>query len=311
MAAITAAHDALQEVDGGGHFKRAASGFREIICQDHLLYKPEFGRYHLYFSYACPWANRTITVILMKGLSDCISYSVVHPTWQRTRPESETDLHCGWKFDSGSLANVNGMGSFRGHGTIDHVNNCKYLRDVYELSNDVLGKYSTPVLFDKKTGTIVNNESSDIIRMFTSAFDEWATGPLASLDLYPVALRPEIDEANSWIYPGINDGVYKCGFAQTQHAYDVAMDSLYTSLDRLETHLSTNRYVVGNHFTEADIRLFMTLIRFDEVYVVYFKCDVKCIREYPNILNYCRELYQMYGISESIQMEDIKAHYFS
>jgi putative glutathione S-transferase len=311
MAEGSKAHDALAEVDKRGHFKRVDAGFRNWVRKGDEKYPPEHGRYHLYIAYACPWANRTVTVLTMKGLQDCIGLSVVHPTWQRTRPESETDKHCGWKFETGAIPNVSGFGSFTGNGTVDHVHGVTYLRDLYDLAGDTLGKYSTPVLFDKKTNTIVSNESADIVRMLTVEFDEWANGPYASLDLYPEDLRAEIDEANSWIYPGINDGVYRCGFATTQQAYDVAIDNLVAALDRLEELLGSRRYVCGSKFTEADLRLFQTLVRFDEVYVVYFKCNVRCIREYPNIFDYCKDVYQMHGVAESIKMLDIKTHYFS
>jgi putative glutathione S-transferase len=305
------AHDALAEVDKGGHFKRTDAGFRNWIRKGDSQYPPEAGRYHLYISYACPWANRTVSALTMKGLQDVIGLSVVHPTWQRTKPDSESDKHCGWKFETGSVANVSGMGNFAGNGTVDHVHGFIYLRDLYEMCNDTLGKYSTPVLFDTKTNTIVSNESADIVRMLTKEFDEWATGPFAGLDMYPEALRADIDEANSWIYPGINDGVYRCGFATTQNAYDVAINNLEASLNRLEELLGRQRYAAGSVFTEADLRLFQTLVRFDEVYVVYFKCNVRCISEYPNIFDYCRDVYQMHGMAESIKMLDIKNHYFS
>lgn len=179
------------------------------------------------------------------------------------------------------------------------------------MSNDANKKFTVPILWDKKTSAIVNNESSEIVRMLTKEFDEWATGSLATLDLYPSHLRSEIDAVNDWIYPGINDGVYRCGFAKTQAAYDEAIASLCTSLNRLEELLGRSRFVVGNTFTEADLRLFMTLVRFDEVYVVYFKCNVKRIVDYPNIRNYCRDVYQIPGIASSINMDHIKIHYFA
>ncbi len=204
------------------------------------------------------------------------------------------------------------MGKFSPAGcTPDVINGCKTIRELYELSGDTLGKYSVPVLWDTHTSRIVNNESSEIIRMLTREFDEWATGDFKSHDFYPEPLRAEIDEVNAWVYPGINDGVYKCGFAKTQLAYDEAAAELAAALDRLELLLSSQRYLVKGGLTEADIRLFMTLVRFDEVYVVYFKCNSKTISEYFNIRNYCRDLYQLPGMADAINMEHIKMHYFT
>ena len=310
------AHDALAETSVAGQFVRTASGFREIISKDHPIFKPEFDRYHLYISLACPWANRCFATINMKGLQDCIGVTVVHPTWQRTRPDDENDKHAGCAFFDPAtqepLKSTAGFGSFATPGSQpDHLNGAKFVRDLYELSNDTHHKYSVPVLWDKKTKQIVNNESSEIVRMFTVEFDEWATGTNAKLDLYPVELRDQINAVNDWIYPGINDGVYKCGFAKSQAAYDEAIVNLYESLDRVEEVLSKSRYLVGNTFTEADLRLFMTLVRFDEVYVVYFKCNVKRIADYPHMRNYLRDVYQLPGMKESISMEHIKTHYFT
>lgn len=237
MAAI-AAHSALAETDAGGRFVRTAAGFREIISAEHPVYKPEANRYHLYVSMACPWANRCVAVRALKGLTEVIGLSVAHPTWQKTKPDDSRDQHFGWAFyDSAAnpapLSSPSGNGQFAPKGcTPDHVNGVRFVRDLYELSMDTLGKYSVPVLWDKKTSTIVNNESSEIVRMFSYVFDSWATGPTAALDLYPLALRPAIDDINAWIYPAINDGVYKCGFAKSQQAYDEAVTALYAALDR-------------------------------------------------------------------------------
>lgn len=291
------------------------TAFRDIISPSHDVFKPEFGRYHLYIAYACPWANRCLAVLKIKGLSDCIGVSIVHPTWQRSRPNNVDDHHCGWKFDvcdDQPLTSATGHGVFAPSGcTRDYVNGVAFVRDLYELTGSPGSKFTVPILWDKSQNTIVNNESSEIIRMLTIAFDEWATGPLATLDLYPLDLRSEIDTVNEWIYPGINDGVYRCGFAKTQAAYDEAIGNLVDALDRLEDLLSHSRYLVGNRFTEADLRLFMTLVRFDEVYVVYFKCNVKRIVDYPNIRQYCRDVYQFHGVADSINMEHIKMHYFT
>ncbi len=332
------AHDALAEVSDTGKFIRTASGFREIISHDHPIYKPEAGRYHLYISYACPWANRCLAILKLKGLEQAgiVTFTAVHPTWQRTRPQDAEDKHCGWAFyDSSSkipLKNSNGFGAFVVEGCEPDPNHSAeegvaFIRDLYEKSNDQWRKFTVPVLWDKKTKTIVNNESSEIVRMFTSkdfeALLEEATAankdlpvtPLSKHDFYPLNKRPEIDALNDWIYTDINDGVYKCGFAKSQQAYEEAMEHLYRGLDRVEDILSQSRYLLGNKiedFTEADIRLFMTLIRFDEVYIVYFKCNQKTLKnDYPNIRNYLRDLYQLPFMNDCIRMEHIKIHYFS
>lgn len=302
---------ALSETDNG-KFVRTEATFREIISPTHPKFKPEFGRYHLYISYACPWANRCLAVIKMKRLEKCITVSVVHPTWRRTRPDDATDSHMGWAFNAEPLWSPTELDKFQLTGcTPDQVNGTKFIRDLYELAGYTGKKFTVPVLWDKKLKTIVSNESSEIVRMISKEFQEWATGTYFDLDLYPERLRSKIDDANAWIYPGINDGVYRCGFAQTQKAYDEAINSLEQALDRLEDLLSKQRFVVGDVFTEADLRLFMTLVRFDEVYVVYFKCNVKKLIEYPNIRHYCRDVFQMSGIRESIRMDHIKMHYFT
>lgn len=261
--------DSLVEVSQAGKFLRSASTFRNLIDKNGD-FKPAFGRYHLYVSYACPWAARCLTVLKLKGLEKCIGVSVVHPTWQRTRPDNEADLHHGWAFaddaTSPPFKPPSGYGSITVTGcTPDTVNNAKFIRDLYEMCTDSATKFTVPVLWCKELKTIVNNESSEIIRLLSTQFDEWASGPMASLDIYPVELRDKIDEVNSWVYSQINDGVYKCGFARSQAAYDEAIDELYAALDKVENILSTSRYLVGSQFTEADIRLFQTLVRFDEV----------------------------------------------
>jgi putative glutathione S-transferase len=185
----------------------------------------------------------------------------------------------------------------------------RFVRDLYELSSDTLGKYSVPVLWDTKTKTIVNNESSEIIVMFNSAFNQFAKNP--ELDLAPTALDQVMKDVDSWIYEGINNGVYKCGFAQSQEAYDDAIENLFKNLDRLEALLGTKKFVTGDTLTFSDVRLFMTLIRFDEVYVVYFKCDRKKISEYSNIMRYLRDLWQIDGFKECTHMDHIKTHYFT
>jgi len=309
----TGARDSLVEVNVKGAFIRSDSIFRDVISIEHDIYKPESNRYHLYIANACPWANRCLTVLHLKGLENIIDVSIVHPTWQKTKPDDANDQHCGWAFitdTSTVFQSSKGYGSFGLDGcTIDKVNNFKTIRDIYEQNGCNGPKFTVPILYDTKTNKIVNNESSEIIRIFNTAFNEYAINK--DLDLYPENLREKIDDVNNWIYHDINNGVYKCGFAQSQEAYDEACDKLYNALDKVEDILSNNRYLTGNILTEADIRLFMTLVRFDEVYVVYFKCNKKQIKEYENIINYCRELYQIPEIKRTINIEHIKMHYFT
>jgi putative glutathione S-transferase len=313
--------DALAEVSNEGKFVRTASGYREMISRDHPKYQPEAGRYHLYISYACPWANRCFAMLKLKGLTDVISVTVTHPTWQKTKPNDVEDKHFGWAmYDSKSgeaKKNPNGFGSFVVDGCEpDPVNNAQFVRDLYELNNDTFKKYSVPVLWDKKTSTIVNNESSEIIRMLNSAFNEFVPSGVnkyAAHDFMPETFTKEINEMNDFVYNNINDGVYRSGFAKSQAAYEEAVNNLFQALDKIETTiLSKQRYLIGNFLTECDLRLFMTLIRFDEVYVVYFKCNIKMLKhDYPNIHNYMRELYQIPEIQESIRMDHIKTHYYT
>jgi glutathionyl-hydroquinone reductase len=288
------------------------------------MFPAENGRYHLYVAYACPWAHRTLIVRALMGLQDCISVTVVHPTWQRTRPMDPNDKHTGWMFGNPNddptkvtLTNSDGHGgpflpAYHDNTLDPHDSNAKSIRDVYERCHDTDGKYSVPILYDKKTKTIVNNESSEIIRMLNKEFVKFRTGPYKDLDLYPEHLQKEIDEANSWIYPTINNGVYRCGFAKSQVAYDEAITELTSSLDRVESILSKQRYIVGDQLTEADVRLFVTLLRYDEVYYVYFKTNTRHIQtQLPNIFNYLRDMYQKHTVAATVNMEQIKLHYYT
>mmetsp|Transcript_20832 Transcript_20832/g.45646 ORF Transcript_20832/g.45646 Transcript_20832/m.45646 type:complete len:339 (-) Transcript_20832:206-1222(-) len=309
---MATAKTALDEMGSKGDFKRTDSIFRSTITKDGE-FPPAKDRYHLYVAYACPWANRALAVLYMKGLQDVIGVSVVHPTWAQTRPNIEGDVHRGWQFvDPEKVKTVTSAqqcGSFSTEGCVpDTVEGCRFVRDLYEITGTPGGKYSVPILWDKQKRTIVNNESAEIIRFLNADFNEFATNP--SLDLYPKALRPVIDEINLWTYE-INNGVYKCGFATTQEAYDEAEGNLYATMDRAEEHLSTRRYLAGAAFTEADIRLFVTLVRFDEVYVVYFKTNRRCLREYPNLFNYTKDVFQQPGVAASVNMAHIKMHYFT
>mmetsp|Transcript_18494 Transcript_18494/g.19259 ORF Transcript_18494/g.19259 Transcript_18494/m.19259 type:complete len:355 (+) Transcript_18494:66-1130(+) len=313
----TKGQTALTAIDEKGAFKRTASIYRDFISNDHPIYKPEANRYHLYISLACPWANGAYTVLKLKGLDSIIGVSITHYTWQRTRPDDDSDKHCGWVFrDSNDppLVAPSGFGSFPGNGCIpDSINGAKTVRDLYDLVGDNGSRYTVPVLWDKHTKTIVNNESIEIFKIFNTAFNDLLPedSPGRKLDLFPSHLVPAIDEAYTWIYPQINNGVYRAGFAQSQQAYDEAVNEVFQALDRVESILTNSRYICSNEFTAIDIRLFMTLIRFDEVYVVYFKCNKRFLSSYPQITNYLRELYQHPVIHDVINMEHIKGHYFS
>ncbi|CAL5229131.1 g12399 [Coccomyxa viridis] len=301
------ARSALDEMNEG-EFKRKESTFRKWIGKD---LPAEAGRYHLYISYGCPWACRCLATLAMKGLEDAVGVSVVHPTWQKTKPDDYNDEHYGWTFaspDDPPFKSPNGHGSFPPIDCVpDNVNGARFIRDLYEMSNDTSGKFTVPVLWDKQTKSIVNNESADIVRMFNEAFNEHAKNP--EVDIYPEHLRKDIDAVNEWIYPNINNGVYRCGFATQQKPYEEAFEQLFAALDRCEETLGKQRYLTGNTLTEADVRLFQTLIRFDVVYVAYFKCNRNFIHEMPNLRNYVRELYSIPGIARCVNIYHIKTHY--
>lgn len=277
-----------------GEFIRSESSFRNWVTQDGSAgptgeggFTAEAGRYHLYVSYACPWAHRTLIYRVLKGLEKIISVSVVHPLMP---PES-------WVF-----------GNYPG-ATIDHINQSRYMYEVYLKANpEFNGLVTVPVLWDKKTETIVNNESSEIIRMLNSEFNEFGN---QAVDYYPMGLRDLIDEINQPIYENINNGVYRAGFARSQTAYERAFTRLFDTLDMLEKRLSEQRYLIAEQITEADWRLFTTLVRFDAVYYTHFKTNKKRLMDYPNLWAYTRELYQIPGIAETVNMDHIKYHYFA
>lgn len=277
------------EIDVNGAFVRAPTDFHGSISKDpSALHPAQAGRYHLYVSLACPWAHRTLIVRALKGLQAVISYDVVHPHL--------TDS--GWSFDT----------SFPG-ATGDRVNGHSYLKQVYQqAAKDYAGIITVPVLWDKTLGTIVNNESSEIIRMLNSEFQALCTHP--ELDLYPPALRAAIDETNAWVYPSINNGVYRCGFARSQKAYDAAVQQLFAALDRVEGILSHQAYLCGDALTEADVRLFTTLIRFDAVYHTHFKCNRQLIAQYPAMHRYMAGIYRLPGVAETVNLEHIRFHYY-
>jgi putative glutathione S-transferase len=277
-----------------GEFIRKESAFRNQVTADGSSgFQAESDRYHLYVSLACPWAHRTLIVRKQKGLEDCISCTVVH--WLLDDR--------GWFFASDSEPAEDS--------TPDTINNCAKLKELYFMvDKDYDGRFTVPVLWDKQTKTIVNNESSEIIRMLNREFNAFCkTEQQRVLDFYPENLRTEIDEVNDWIYPSINNGVYKSGFAQSQEAYDTAVTGVFEGLDKVENILATKRYLTGNQFTEGDIRLFTTLVRFDQVYHGHFKCNKKRIVDYPNIWAYTRDIYQMGGIKSTVNMLHIKKHY--
>ncbi len=274
-----------------GRFVRTEAQFRSWITADGSAgpsgdggFKAEPDRYHLFVAYACPWAHRTLIYRVLKGLEDMISLSVVD--WFMGE--------VGWTFNNAELP--------------DTINNAELLHEVYTAAQkDYSGRVTVPVLWDKESGTIVSNESSEIIRMLNSAFDDIGATPG---DYYPEHLRAEIDALNERIYDTVNNGVYKSGFATTQEAYEQAVTPLFDSLDWLDERLSSQRYLTGDRITEADWRLLTTLLRFDPVYVGHFKCNVRRIADYPNLSGYVRDLYQQPGVAATLRLDHIKSHYY-
>ena len=277
----------------GGAFKRSAAQFRNWITADGAPgpsgrggFEAESGRYHLYVSHACPWAHRTLIFRELKGLSDHISVSVVHPDM----------LDKGWTFETDDH-----------DATGDKLFGSDFAHQIYTRADpNYSGRVTVPILWDKVEKTIVSNESSEIIRMFNSAFDG-ITGNTD--DYWPEVMRDEIEDVNARIYSDVNNGVYKSGFATTQDAYDTAVGPLFDTLDWLEDRLGRNRYLMGDRVTEADWRLFTTLIRFDPVYHLHFKCNKRRLVDYPNLWAYTRELFQWPGVAETVNMNHIVRHY--
>ena len=291
--------DGVWQVDGSrpaskdGAFQRAETLFRNWVTPDGAPgpggsdgFRAEAGRYHLYVSLACPWAHRTLIFRKLKGLENLITLSAVGAFMGER----------GWTFEPGP-------------GVIpDTVNGATYLSEIYLRADPGYGgRFTVPVLWDKQRNTVVNNESSEIIRMFNSAFDAVGAN---DRDFYPPALRKEIDELNDLIYPNINDGVYRAGFASKQEAYEEAVRNLFAALDRLESRLATRRYLAGDSITEADWRLFTTLVRFDSVYHGHFKCNLRRLVDYPNLWAYTRDLCQVPGVAETVNLPFIKEHYY-
>jgi len=278
----------------GGHFERSASQFRNWITADGSAgpsgrdgFQAASDRYHLYVSLACPWAHRTLLIRSLKGLERMIPVSVVHPLM----------LENGWTFGTDFPA-----------ATGDPLYHKDFIYQLYLRADAAYsGRATVPVLWDKERQTIVSNESADIIRMFNSAFD--ALGARAG-DYYPKELRSRIDEINGWVYDQVNNGVYKAGFATTQTAYDEAVIGVFEALDRIEEILGRHRYLTGGSLTEADLRLWTTLIRFDPVYVTHFKCDRRRIGDYLNLSGFLRDIYQMPGIADTVNFDHIRHHYY-
>ncbi|MFQ3236526.1 MAG: putative glutathione S-transferase [Paraglaciecola sp.] len=271
----------------GGKFERQASQFRHGISDEPgAPFPAQSGRYHLYVSLACPWAHRTLIFRQLKGLNDHIDVSVVSPDM----------LENGWEFSRAFGA------------TGDKLYNSKYLHELYtRAEKTITSRVTVPILWDKQQQTIVNNESADIIRIFNYSFND-LTGN--ELDFYPRPLRSQIDDLNELVYHSINNGVYKAGFATTQNAYEEGVQTLFQALEKIEARLSQQRYLVGDVITEADWRLFTTLVRFDAVYVGHFKCNIKRIADYANLSGYLRELYQVPGVADTVNLEHIKRHYY-
>lgn len=272
----------LDEINNGAYERKPTSFRHQISNTSGSEYPAEPGRYHLYVSLACPWASRTLMVRKLKKLEDVISVTIVHPDMMEN----------GWTFGD----------------TPEPINGFRFLHEVYVAALPTYsGHVTVPVLWDRKTGTIVNNESAEIIRMMNSAFDAWGD---ASVDLYPKVLASEIDSLNAVVYETVNNGVYRAGFAASQTAYRGAVWGIFNTLDELEGRLARHRYLMGAEFTEADVRLFTTGVRFDLVYYSHFKCNMKHWWDYPNLENWLRDIYQMPGIAETVDLDHIKRHYY-
>ena len=276
-----------RESSDSGEFVRQDSKFRDLVTADGSSGFPAAaGRYHLYVARACPWAHRTLIVRHLKGLEDAIGVSYVHPFRDQR----------GWAFPGGDH--------------VDEVNGFAFLQEAYDRTDPSFeGRISVPVLWDKVEGRIVNNESADIVRILNGEFDAFAEHP--DVDLYPEALRPEIDAVNERVYADVNNGVYRTGFSKSQEAYDEGFERLFAALEWLEELLGERRYLAGDRITEADWRLFTTLVRFDAVYYVHFRCNGRLIADSPNLWAYARELHAIPGVAETVDLAEIKEHYYT
>ena len=281
--------DAYESTNDDGAFERGRTTFRdEVRNHPDARFQPEAGRYHLYVSYACPWAHRTLVTRALKGLEDVISVSVVDPYRGAD----------GWQF----TPEKDGC-------TPDHVHDVDYLRELYVRADpDATCRVTVPVLWDTEEDTIINNESREIMRMLDVEFDDLAT---RDVDLFPEGYRENVDRVLDEIYEPINNGVYRAGFATKQEPYDDAVDDLFDALERWNSVLTDQRYLAGDRLTEADVAMFTTLVRFDQVYHTHFMCNVKFIREFDHLWPYLRDLYQTPGVSETVNMAHIKEHYYT
>ncbi|HSB45660.1 MAG TPA: glutathione S-transferase family protein [Nitrospira sp.] len=284
---MTIAAQFPDEQSEAGEFTRQADAFREYVtASGSSRYPAEAGRYHLYVSWACPWAHRTIIVRKLKNLEGVIGMTVVDPI----RDER------GWAFREGS-----------GH-SLDPINGFHFLSEAYKATDpNYIGRFTVPVLWDRLTRRIVSNSDDDLMRMFNGEFNRFTD---STIDLYPEGLRREIDDLNVFIYENVNDGVYRAGFATSQPAYERAVRRLFEALDLLESRLAHHRYLFGSQFVETDWRLFVTLIRFDAVYHGHFKCNLRRIVDYQNLFGYLKDLYQTDGIADSVNFDHIKRHYY-
>jgi len=322
-------HTGLDEIGEEGSFKRSPSSHTSTI-EPGGRFEPEANRYHLYVAHACPWAAGTLAALKYKGLDGIIGHSVVHPTWAKTNENDPSDAHCGWHFRNPGddpVSNILGHGSFECDDALvpDTANGAKTVRELYELANDTAGKYTTPLLWCKKEKAVVNNESLQILKILDESFGDVLrdSGNDNGNDrcLFPPKLQVQAEEWNELIYDTVNNGVYKCGFAKTQAAYETAHKELFATLDVLEAHFGEQNnnsgpplFLMGTQQpTWIDIRLYMTLVRFDPVYVVYFKCSHKKIGDsYPNLLTFMRTCYQRVpAIREATNMRHIKMHYYT
>ena len=271
-----------------GEFERATTSFRSWVGDGPDAEFPvEKGRYHLYVSYACPWAHRTLVTRELRGLEDTVSVDVVDP----------------WRGDDGWRFSPEKVGC-----TPDTVNGADYLRELYvETDENYTGRVTVPVLWDKERDTVVNNESREVMRMLDTRFEEYANGDT----LLPDGKRDEVDGVLDDIYPSIKNGVYRAGFAESQEAYDAAVDELFGALDRWDDVLADQRYLVGDELTEADVAMFTTLVRFDHVYHTHFNCNVRRVRDYDSLWGYLRDVYQTDGVAETVRLDHIKEHYYT
>ena len=307
MSAIAATTNTVANKDGA-YVRHAAKHRTDAV-------EAEAGRYHLHVALACPWAAGALSMLYLKGLEDAISLSIVHPTWQRTRPDDPEDQHCGWVYRApgdAPLSNPLGHGSYDcDDALIPDPAGAASIRDVYAKAGDASGPFTTPALFDKKTGKLVSNESMDILKLLNSAFDKVAKHP--ERNFYPGDLAGDLQALNDeLVYPNVNNGVYRCGFAKSQKAYDAAVAGLFEALEDLDKRLASQRFLGGDKFSWLDLRLYHTLVRFDPVYVVYFKTNVKRIADYPNLVNFVRDVYQsVEPVRRATNIKHIKMHYYT